>query len=150
MSLKKRLITLSSESTNLQILITGPEYQKMEYRTNLRWGCICKNMHICRDYHQPGYGMDWINPHIQSRICIHNPVQSRRIWSGLDQEFINSTDSGLDWIEKCVMSGDVYPIFKDLNQFLLMVTLTSEVLNPQIFCYIHPRSFLMYILPDIW
>ena len=33
---------------------------------------------------------------------IHNPVQSRRIWIGLDQKFANSPDSGLDWIEKCV------------------------------------------------
>ena len=31
---------------------------------------------------------------------IHNPVQSRRIWIGLDQKFTNSADSGLDWIEK--------------------------------------------------
>ena len=34
---------------------------------------------------------------------IHNPVQSRRIWIGLDQKFTNSTDSGLDWIQKCAM-----------------------------------------------
>ena len=27
---------------------------------------------------------------------IHNPVQSRRIWIGLDQKFANSADSGLD------------------------------------------------------
>ena len=27
---------------------------------------------------------------------IHNPVQSRRIWIGLDQKFTNLADSGLD------------------------------------------------------
>ena len=37
-------------------------------------------------------------------ICwIHNPVQSKRIWIGLDQKFANSADSGLDWIQKCTM-----------------------------------------------
>ena len=34
---------------------------------------------------------------------IHNPVQSRRIWIGLDQKFTYSADSGLDWIQKCAM-----------------------------------------------
>ena len=34
---------------------------------------------------------------------IHNPVQSRRIWIGLDQKFTSSADSGLDWIQKCAM-----------------------------------------------
>ena len=34
---------------------------------------------------------------------IHNPVQSMRIWIGLDQKFTNSADSGLDWIQKCTM-----------------------------------------------
>ena len=34
---------------------------------------------------------------------IHNPVQSRWIWIGLDQKFANSADSGLDWIDKCAM-----------------------------------------------
>ena len=34
---------------------------------------------------------------------IHNPVQSMRIWIGLDQIFTNSADSGLDWIQKCAM-----------------------------------------------
>ena len=34
---------------------------------------------------------------------IYNPVQSRRIWIGLDQKFANSADSGLDWIQKCAM-----------------------------------------------
>ena len=34
---------------------------------------------------------------------IHNSVQSRRIWIGLDQKFTNSADSGLDWIQKCAM-----------------------------------------------
>ena len=34
---------------------------------------------------------------------IHNPVQSRRIWIGLDQKFTNLADSGLDWIDKCAM-----------------------------------------------
>ena len=55
---------------------------------------------------------------------IHNPVQSRRIWIGLDQKFTNSADSGLDWIEKCAMCIP----YLDLRQFLLIVTLTSEVL----------------------
>ena len=34
---------------------------------------------------------------------IHSPVQSRRIWIGLDQKFTNSADSGLDWIQKSAM-----------------------------------------------
>ena len=62
---------------------------------------------------------------------IHNPVQSRRIWTGLDQKFTNSADSGLDWIQKCAMCTP----YLDLRQFLLIVTLTSEVLpsNLQLF-----------------
>ena len=55
---------------------------------------------------------------------IHNPVQSRRIWIGLDQKFTNSADSGLNWIQKCAMCIP----YLDLRQFLLIVTLTSEVL----------------------
>ena len=43
--------------------------------------------------------MEWIG----SIRWIHNPVQSRRIWIGLDQKFTTSADSGLDWIEKCAM-----------------------------------------------
>ena len=62
---------------------------------------------------------------------IYNPVQSRRIWIGLDQKFTNSADSGLDWIQKCAMCIP----YLDLRQFLLIVTLTSEVLpsNLQLF-----------------
>ena len=62
---------------------------------------------------------------------IHNPVQSRRIWIGLDQKFTNSADPGLDWIQKCAMRIP----YLDLRQFLLIATLTSEVLpsNLQIF-----------------
>ena len=62
---------------------------------------------------------------------IYNPVQSRRIWIGLDQKFTNSADSGLDWIQKCAMCIP----YLDLRQFLLVVTLTSEVLpsNLQLF-----------------
>ena len=44
-----------------------------------------------------GQSMEWTG----SIRWIHNPVQSRRIWIGLDQKFTNSADSGLDWIEKC-------------------------------------------------
>ena len=43
--------------------------------------------------------MEWIG----SIRWIHNPVQSMRIWIGLDQKFTNSADSGLDWIQKCTM-----------------------------------------------
>ena len=62
---------------------------------------------------------------------IHNPVQSRRIWIGLDQKFTNSADPGLDWIQKCAMRIP----YLDLRQFLLIATLTSEVLpsNLQLF-----------------
>ena len=62
---------------------------------------------------------------------IYNPVQSRRIWIGLDQKFTNSADPGLDWIQKCAMCIP----YLDLRQFLLIVTLTSEVLpsNLQLF-----------------
>ena len=61
---------------------------------------------------------------------IHNPVQSRRIWIGLDQKFTNSADSGLDWIQKSMCIP-----YLDLRQFLRIVTLTSEVLpsNLQLF-----------------
>ena len=55
---------------------------------------------------------------------IHNPVQSRQIWIGLDQQFANLADSGLDWIEKCAMC---IPYLRDLRQFLLIVTPILEV-----------------------
>ena len=71
---------------------------------------------------------------------IHNPVQSRRIWIGLDQKFTNSADSGLDWIDKCAWCN-VYPIFRDLRQFLLIVALMSEVLPSNIQLYLH--SFVL-------
>ena len=62
---------------------------------------------------------------------IHNRVQSTRIWIELDQKFTNSADSGLDWIQKCAMCIP----YLDLRQFLLIVTLTPEVLpsNLQLF-----------------
>ena len=44
-----------------------------------------------------GQSMEWSG----SIHWIHNPVQSRRIWIGLDQKFTNLSDFGLDWIEKC-------------------------------------------------
>ena len=47
---------------------------------------------------------------------IHNPVQSRRIWIGLDQKFTNSADSGLDWIQKCAMC---IPYLETLGSFSL-------------------------------
>ena len=64
---------------------------------------------------------------------IHNPVQSRWILIGLDQKFTNSADSGLDWIQKCAMCIP----YLDLRQFLLIITLTSEVLpsNLQLFTW---------------
>ena len=46
-----------------------------------------------------GQSMEWTG----SIRWIHNPVQSMRIWIGLDQKFTNSADSGLDWIQKCTM-----------------------------------------------
>ena len=45
----------------------------------------------------PNQSMEWTG----SIRWIHNPVQSRRIWIGLDQKFANSADSGLDLIQKC-------------------------------------------------
>ena len=69
------------------------------------------------DRHQ---SMEWTG----SIRWIHNPVQSRRIWIGLDQKFTNSADSALDWIQKCAMCIP----YLDLRQFLVIVTLTSEVL----------------------
>ena len=51
----------------------------------------------------PSLEIFWIRPWTGSIRWIHNPVQSRRIWIGLDQKFTNSADSGLDWIEKCAM-----------------------------------------------
>ena len=58
------------------------------------------------------YRVGWINP----LDSYSSPVQSRRIRIGLDKTFTNSADSGLDWI-LC----NVYPIFRDLMQFLLIV-----------------------------
>ena len=34
---------------------------------------------------------------------INNPVQSSRIWIGLDQKLTDAADSGLDWIDKYAM-----------------------------------------------
>ena len=52
-------------------------------------------------------GIDWNGPQsvewTGSIHWIYNPVQSRRIWIGLDHEFTNSADSGLDWIDKYAM-----------------------------------------------
>ena len=82
---------------------------------------------------------------------IHNPVQSRRTWIGLDQKLTNSADSGLDWIQKCAMCIP----YLDLRQFLLIVTLTSEVLpsNIQLFtssfvftCRLFYKAFGRYLL----
>ena len=50
--------------------------------------------------HPPLQSMEWTG----SILWIHNPVQSRRIWIGLDHTFTNSADSGLDWIRKYAMS----------------------------------------------
>ena len=72
-------------------------------------------------------GMEWTG----SIRWIYNPVQSRRIWIGLDQKFTNSADSWLDWIDKC----SVCPIFRDLRQFLRIVTLTTEVLPSNLQLY---------------
>ena len=49
---------------------------------------------------------------------IHNPVQSRRIWIGLDREMYI-----------------VYPISRDLRQFFLIVTLILEVLPSNLQLY---------------
>ena len=78
--------------------------------------------------------MEWIG----SIRWIHNPVQSRRIWIGLDQKFTNSADPGLDWIQKCAM----YIPYLDLRQFLLIVTLmTSEVLPSNLQLFTSPFVF---------
>ena len=85
---------------------------------------------------------------------IDNPVQSRWIWIGLDQKFTNSADSGLDWIQKCAMCIP----YLDLRQFLLVITLTSEVLpsNFQLFtssfvftCRFY-KVFGRYLLCCVW
>ena len=76
-----------------------------------------------------------------------------RVWNGLDQSagfIIQSSPGGfgLDWIRnsptqqildwtgsinlQCVI---VYPIFRDFRQFLLIVTLTSEVLSSNLQLY---------------
>ena len=81
----------------------------------------------CKYHHNAYQSMEWTG----SIRWIHNPVQSTRIWIGLDKKFTNSADSGLDWIQKCAMCIP----YLDLRQFLLIVTLTSEVLpsNLQLF-----------------
>ena len=63
---------------------------------------VCKTWHAahCKAFaNHDRQSMEWTG----SIRWIHNPVQSRRIWIGLDQKFTNSADSGLDWIEKCAM-----------------------------------------------
>ena len=85
---------------------------------------------------------------------IHNPIQSRRIWIGLDQKFTNSADSGLDWIEKCAMCIP----YLEIETFLLIVPLTSEVLlsNVQLYtpsfaisCRFY-KEFGRYLLYYVW
>ena len=92
------------------------------------WDVGCYGL-VDLSWNAPGgrQSMEWTG----SIRWIHNPVQSRRIWIGLDQKFTNSADSGLDWIQKCAMCIP----YLDLRQFLLIVTLTSEVLpsNLQLF-----------------
>ena len=71
-------------------------------------------------------------------ICwIHNPVQFRRIWIGTGSEIYQL--SGF-WIGLDREMCKVYPIFRDLRQFFLIVTLILKF-YPQIFGYTH--SFVL-------
>ena len=95
--------------------------------------------------------------------CCRNADQPTRVWNGLDQSagFIFQSSPGgfgLDWIRLDQdlihqLSGfwtglasemcHVYPIFRDMMQFLLIVTLTSEILpsNLQLYTFVF-RLFL--------
>ena len=77
---------------------------------------------------------------------IYNPVQSMRIWIGLDQIFTNPADSGLDWIDKCAMC---IPYLEIWGSFSLS-SLWRLRFYPQIFSYIHRRLFLHAYLHRIW
>ena len=63
--------------------------------------------------------MDWINP-LDSQS---SPFQADLDWTGSEIHKLSGFWTGLD-PEMC----NVYPIFRDLMQFLLIATLTSEVL----------------------
>ena len=78
-----------------------------------------------------------------------------RVWNGLGQSsgfIIQSSPADLDWTgsEICQLSGfwigldremcNVEPIFRDLKQFLPIVTLTSEVLPSNISANTHRLS----------
>ena len=67
--------------------------------------------------------MDWINP-LDPKS---SPVQADLDWTGSEIHQLSGFWIGLD-PELC----NVYPIFRDLRQFLLIVTLTSEVLPSNI------------------
>ena len=78
---------------------------------------------------------------------IHNQVQSRWIWDWTGSEIYQL--SGF-WIGLDPEMCNVYPIFRDLRQFLLIVTLTSEVLSsnlsytiPRLFFHVYFTSYLV-------
>ena len=79
-----------------------------------------------------------------------NTVVPTRVWNGLDQSagFISQSSPGgfgLDWIRNSPTQRildwtgskmcNVYPIFRDLRQFLLIVTLTSGPLRSNLQLY---------------
>ena len=75
---------------------------------------------------KPEYGMDWINP-LDSQS---SPVQADLDWTGSEIHQLNGLWIGLD-PEMC----NVYPIFRDFRLFLLIVSLTSEVLPSHLQLY---------------
>ena len=97
----------------------GMSMNAWQNKTFIWFGFPWDNLMDCLRISRLFQSMEWTG----SIRWIHNPVQSRRIWIGLDQKFTNSADSGLDWIQKCAMCIP----YLDLRQFLLIVTLTSEV-----------------------
>ena len=79
-------------------------------------------------------GMEWTG----SIRWIHNPVQSRQIWIGMDQKFTNSADPGLVWIQICAMC---IPYLETWGSFSLSY-LWRLKFCPQIFSYTHRRLCL--------
>ena len=87
-----------------------PNYLHVFRFYSLVFQIVLKVSHLlCPDW----VGLDWVfgSPAglyseygMAGSICwIHNPVQCRHIWIGLDQTVANSADSALDWIEKCTI-----------------------------------------------
>ena len=93
--------TVKSQHSHMHRLSKWPS-QGLRHSATTGWTrTIWSRLFSCNAYIHNGkrQSMEWTG----SIRWIHNPVQSIRIWMGLDQKFTNSADSGLDWIQKCTM-----------------------------------------------